>query len=414
MNAKRFFLTALSLLLILATLFPLASCGVTETAATEAVTTAEPATAEITNPESIAAETTAEPAKYTVVLNAPSTTAIHTAMQAQYLAESDPDTASSYAAGLEELGRPNPIILTWDVETELAESDIRAFTLRIWRKSAPRQTVSKVLAKSVRAYSFVNAMVGETYCWTVTATDGDGATYPSEVATFTTEDQAPRNLTVDGVTNVRDLGGWKTQDGGRIRQGLLYRGGQLSINFGTEAVVTQAGITTLKNELGIKGEIDLRESKAAGDRNENGGLTASVLGAGVSYYNRSMLYDDSLGERSLAQIPAIFAVLADENNYPLYFHCRIGTDRTGLIAWLVLALCGVSETDLWRDYLFSNFGVIESSRTMSRIKNAYVKDIKNTQGDSFADKTYNYLKNTLHVKEADLKAVIRIMKEPAK
>ena len=124
MNAKRFFLTALSLLLILATLFPLASCGVTETAATEAVTTAEPATAGITNPESMAAETTAEPAKYTVVLNAPASTAIHTAMQAQYLAESDPDTASSYAAGQEELGRPNPIILTWDVETELAEGCI--------------------------------------------------------------------------------------------------------------------------------------------------------------------------------------------------------------------------------------------------------------------------------------------------
>ena len=320
MNAKRFFLTALSLLLILATLFPLASCGVTEeTAATETEPTAENTTA----------ETTAEPARYTVVLNAPASTAIHTAVQAQYLAESDPDTASSYAAGLEELGRPNPIVLTWDVETELAESDVRAFTLCIWRKSAPRQTVSKVLAKSVRAYSFVNAMVGETYCWTVTAIDGDGATYPSEVATFTTEDQAPRNLTVDGVTNVRDLGGWKTEDGGRVRQGLLYRGGQLTINFGTEAVVTKAGITTLKNELGIKGEIDLRESKAAGDRNENGRLTASVLGDGVAYYNRSMLYDDSTGARSLAQIPAIFAVLADENNYPLYFHCRIGTDRTG-------------------------------------------------------------------------------------
>lgn len=32
----------------------------------------------------------------------------------------------------------------------------------------------------------------------------------------------------------------------------------------------------------------------------------------------------------------------------------------------------------------------------------------------FQKKTYNYLKDTLHVKEADLQAVIRILKEPAK
>ncbi|MBO6020277.1 MAG: tyrosine-protein phosphatase, partial [Clostridia bacterium] len=161
-------------------------------------------------------------------------------------------------------------------------------------------------------------------------------------------------------------------------------------------------------------EIDLRESVAAGDGNENGGLTASVLGDGVAYYNCSMLWNDSLGEKSLSRIKDIFAILADENNYPLYFHCRIGTDRTGLVAWLVNALCGVSENDLWRDYLFSNFGYIESARTKSKIENRYVKDIKEMPGDTFADKTYNYLKTTLQVPEADLDAVIRIMKEPAK
>ena len=403
-NEKHFPLTILSLLLVFATLFPLASCGETTPAETTEVTTAETTTA----------ATTAEPAKYTVVLNAPASTAIHTELQARYLAESDPDKASTYATGQKELGRPVPITLTWDVETELAESDIRAFTFRVWEKANPRNAVSKTLSKSDKQYEVQNVKIGTTYCWTVTAIDTDGATYPSEIATFTTDAQAPRNLTVDGVTNVRDLGGWRTEDGGCIRQGLLYRGGQLSLNFGVDTVVTKAGITTLKNELGIKGEIDLRESKAAGDRNENGGLTASVLGDGVAYYNRSMLYDDSLGERSLAQIPAIFALLADESNYPLYFHCRIGTDRTGLIAWLVLALCGVPEEDLWRDYLFSNFGVIESSRTKSRIKDAYVKDIKNMPGNTFAEKTYNYLKDTLRVPVADLKAVIRIMKEPAK
>ena len=35
-------------------------------------------------------------------------------------------------------------------------------------------------------------------------------------------------------------------------------------------------------------------------------------------------------------------------------------------------------------------------------------------GATFAEQTYNDLKEKLHVPEADLQAVIRIMKEPAK
>lgn len=363
--------------------------------------------------ETTTAVSTEKPAKYSIRLNAPASTAIHTEMQAKYLAEKDPDKASTYAQGKAELSRPNQLCLSWAMPESDAEH-VNAFILRIWTKSDPSDMKETIVPASKNEYRFYNAMVGTTYYWNVTALDDEGEMSPSKTASFTTDAQAPRNLYVDGVANVRDLGGWPTVDGGRIRQGLLFRGGQLSINFGTDVVVSAAGIRTLKDELGIKGEIDLRESKAAGDRNENGGLTASVLGDGVAYYNCSMIYDDSLGERSLSRIKEVFAILADENNYPLYFHCRIGTDRTGLVAWLVNALCGVSEENLWRDYLFSNFGLIESARTKSKIENYYVKDIKKMSGATFAEQTYNYLKDKLHVPEADLQAVIRIMKEPAK
>ena len=413
MNAKRFFLTALSLLLILATLFPLASCGVTAPAATEAVTTAEPATAEITNPESIAAETTAEPAKYTVVLNAPSTTAIHTAMQAQYLAESDPDTASSYAAWKEELGRPNPIVLTWDVETELAESDIRAFTLRIWRKSAPRQTVSKVLAKSVRAYSFVNAMVGETYCWTVTATDGDGATYPSEVATFTTEDQAPRNLTIDGVTNVRDLGGWKTTDGKRVKQGLLFRTSALDCYSESERkmkdLVTPDGKSTLTDQIGIRTEIDLRRDHESESGYPPEGITESTLGEGVRYLHCPILLGPENYLNSIDSLRTIFGTLADPENYPVAYHCAVGADRTGAVTYLILGLLGVGDCDLMRDYLWTNF----SNQQMYRppINRGYKITLDETAGDTMQEKVRRVLSETIGIPEAELDRIAAFLTE---
>lgn len=399
---KRFIGTSFLILVLILAVAALASCVKTEETpggTTAAVTTA--------------AVTTEKPAKYTIRLSVPASTSIHTASQAKYLTERDPDKASTYAKGVEELSRPEPIRLSWRI-SESALGRISSYVVRIWTKTDLSDAREVTVAGNKTEYAFYNALIDTTYYWDVTAQDDEGDATTSKTSSFKTEGQAPRNLYVDGITNVRDLGGWTTVDGGRIRQGLLFRGGQLSINYGTTVVISADGIRTMKEDLGIKGEIDLRESKAAGDENENGGLTATVLGEGVAYYSCSMPWKDSLGEKSLSRIKDIFAILADENNYPLYFHCRIGTDRTGLIAWLVNALCGVSENDLWRDYLFSNFGNIESARTKSKIENLYVKDIKEMPGDTFADQTYNYLKTTLQVPEAYLKAVVRIMKEPAK
>ena len=167
------------------------------------------------------------------------------------------------------------------------------------------------------------------------------------------------------------------------------------------------------NEFGIKNEIDLRQTQAVNEKDESGGLTASPLGSSVQYRPFPMYYADKLvtDASNKAQIRQIFALLADESNYPIYFHCSIGTDRTGMIAWMVNALCGVSEKNLWRDYLFSNFGAIGGTRTRSNNESAYVNRIKAKDGDTFAEKTYNFLKDYVGVSESDLQSVIRIMKE---
>ena len=410
MRSDRLSLKILALLLALLTLLSFASCGQDTPAETVETTAA----------------TEAGPAKYTVRLNAPASTAIHTELQASYLADKDPlkiksYMRSAYAAqsldydnedqvGTLELSRPAAITLTWDVETEQTESDIRAYTLRIWRASDTRSVITATLPASTKKYDFQNALIGETYCWSVTAIEGTGATYPSTVARFRTPDQAPRNLYVDGVTNVRDLGGWKTEDGGRIRQGLLFRGARIVENSNAAKVlITAKGIKTLHDECGVKSEIDLRLTSKLG------GLSWSVLGSTVNFYSRPMSDNYNLmfsDPDNLQNICDVFAVLADESNYPVFFHCSAGLDRTGLIAWLVNGLCGVSEEDLWRDYLFSNFAKTKHSRGTG-IKSVYVDVLKTANGDTYAKQIYNYLKDTVGVPAADLDAVIRIMKEPA-
>ena len=406
-------LRILSLLLALLMLLPLASCGQKTADATTAVTTAEITAAE-TTAEVTTAATTEAPPKYELRLNAPASTAIHTELQSSYLSASDPHTVLDYAdnGGTVELGRPNPITLTWSIPAE-AEGHIAALTLRIWTKSDASDAKEIALDADKTEYDLINVFIGTTYRWTLTLLDDAGDSVTSDVATFRTDSQAPRNLWVDGVTNVRDLGGWVTSDGGRVRQGLLYRGARMNDNFSTDISISEEGIKTLCDEIGIKTEIDLRQTQAINNRNESGGITASPLGAGVTYLARPMDYGEVLitEQKNIQRVREIFALLADESNYPIYFHCSIGTDRTGLIAWLVNGMLGVSEKNLWRDYLFSNFGTIEGTRTRAKNEDVYVNQIKAKEGANLAEKTYNFLKDYFGVPEANLQAVIRIMKE---
>ena len=41
---------------------------------------------------------------------------------------------------------------------------------------------------------------------------------------------------------------------------------------------------------------------------------------------------------------------ADESNYPIYFHCSYGRDRTGTMAFLLLGLLGVERIDIQKDF----------------------------------------------------------------
>ena len=49
----------------------------------------------------------------------------------------------------------------------------------------------------------------------------------------------------------------------------------------------------------------------------------------------------------------VLELCADRTRHPIGFHCTAGKDRTGLIAALVLALCGVEPEDIVEDYTLS-------------------------------------------------------------
>lgn len=177
--------------------------------------------------------------------------------------------------------------------------------------------------------------------------------YVTEEKTVKIKDSPVRFITLNSGYNYRDLGGWETETGKKICYGKIYRGARTN-GF------SEKDIAIFKENLHIKSEIDLRNS------NDDGGQNSSILGDDINYLKAPMsqysyiLPSFSLNGRTFdtnspAEIKRIFEFLADEHNYPLFFHCNAGADRTGTLAFLILGSLGVTIGDLTRDFELTSF-----------------------------------------------------------
>ena len=336
---------------------------------------------------------------------------IHSDLQEQYLNGPLEDIAS-YAAGTEELSRPAKINLTWSTEIDesfAAENGVSAdgCTYTLYFGKSYDFSDAKTYTTSETSYEVTNLELDTTYYWKVASEIG-GEQYESETASFTTERNGPRNMYVSGITNVRDIGGYTTLNGDTVKQGMIIRCGKLHNSDGSQKI-SEKGIAEMRDNLGVKSEIELRKVST----NEYGGVSGSVLGDDVNFFLLPMHYSGNMiegtfDEDNVGSLRGVFEVLSKEENYPVIFHCAIGTDRTGMVAYCIEALLGMSETDIIRDYLYSNFGKIGSSRSVSTIRSKYPKFIKNFDGQTLQEKTYKFLNEYVGVSKEQLDEVIRL------
>lgn len=175
-------------------------------------------------------------------------------------------------------------------------------------------------------------------------------------------DQPIRIVNIEGVGNARDLGGYVTESGAKVKYSMIYRGAELEGENGSMA--TQSGQETLRKLLKIQTEIDLRMSS------EQKGLQTNSVGfANYKWkpmYPYSFIIPENINDKFYASelyyhtsstqyIKDIFNLLSEEKNYPVYFHCVWGADRTGTLAFLINGLLGVGYDDLVRDYELTTF-----------------------------------------------------------
>lgn len=207
---------------------------------------------------------------------------------------------------------------------------------RLYLAADPKLENARVYPVKAGKAEIENLEIGKTYYWRVE---------DSPIFSFTTEAFPARWIRADGLTNIRDAGGWTTKEGKLIRQGLLFRGSEMD----SHCIITSEGVRALRDDIHIHTDLDLRAEAV-------GRLTESPLGRDIRFENIPVqAYGAFLEEKERAR--RVFCLLADEAAYPIYYHCWGGADRTGTVAYLLGALLGMTDEDLALDYELTSLSV---------------------------------------------------------
>lgn len=182
---------------------------------------------------------------------------------------------------------------------------------------------------------------------------------------------AEKHLPMKGAYNLRDLGGYETADGHRTKWGKLFR---------------SDGLDSLENKdieylasIPILTIVDLRTDEESAKEPDKKIPTTikkyhyhvepdilreidSLYLAKESVLNKEMteMYKVFVTDKEVINTyKKLFALLQDEKNSPLLFHCTSGKDRTGIGAAFTLFALGVDEKTIMEDYLLSNIYLVE-------------------------------------------------------
>lgn len=343
------------------------------------------------------------------------------------------DTAWRHEAATRWRSRPSPVRLEW----RGGKSGKRRVCVR---KNGDATSCFDKEVEGSHAEIW-NLEVACEYEWSV----ADGET--TARGTFRTMDIPPRVMSVKGVPNFRDLGGWRTLDGRRVRQGLvyrsqglndnaryflssdetmaLYRSGRLEELYGKLGAEIKARIDKeggkidfdpnapwmrkslprkdpkpplprlddetrayLVDVLGIKSDIDLRRDT------EVWGMTGSPLGPCANWlWIPGQAYGgigNAAGREAFAKV---FRVFLDRGRYPIVFHCIGGADRTGCVAWVLNGLLGVAEDDLMKDWEITCFEYESQSFGHEGRIDRFLKLLDDESGATMREKCESFVKS---------------------
>ena len=340
---------------------------------------------------------------------------IHTADQKAYLSFNKEyytikpsDLSGFHAEGNKDVSTPLPVKLNWNFTAPEGKT-VSKYSV-FYGQKADLSDAFEVVGTNAKSVSFYNPFLGTNY-FKVVAKFSDNSEQASDIKTFKVTEQAPRNLYVGNLPNFRDMGGRTTTAGGKIKQGLIYRGA--GNNFDQKGTAPDnAAKDVLLKQLKVKTEINVADK--TGNNLTLSGTTVKncFMDWGATPYSNL--------SRNAERIRQVMDILADETNYPVFYHCRIGTDRTGITGMMIGGLLGIPFNEIFQDYCFSNFAPIDGQRYANKTddKNGddpakYIEEIKKMPGATYQEKTYNALL-TIGCPAEKLNKIIDFMTEGTK
>jgi protein-tyrosine phosphatase len=177
-----------------------------------------------------------------------------------------------------------------------------------------------------------------------------------------------RVIPFEGVHNFRDMGGYHTLDGRKVKHGLFFRSADLSR-------ITERDLELFKS-LGIKYIFDYRDEHEAIRKPDP--LIENVVVERVPVNKdkqqapvhsieelvKSGYFKEDKGEMLLKFYPKmafknpayyrLMTIVQNPNHLGLVHHCAAGKDRTGIGAALIFLALGVPKDTIMEDYLITN------------------------------------------------------------
>jgi len=187
--------------------------------------------------------------------------------------------------------------------------------------------------------------------------------------------ESPRLIPLSGVQNFRDIGGYKTMDGGVVRWGKLFRSGHLS------DMTDECGMEMLARDVEVV--IDFRSdpekdyhpvhwtsmwapdyvphaiggNAAAWVREMFDGLKSGGDVRGV--HDQFIKAFETIPIANVDGLAGFFRTIIEKGpeNGAVLYHCTAGKDRTGIASALLLEILGVDRATILADFLLTNTAV---------------------------------------------------------
>ncbi len=175
----------------------------------------------------------------------------------------------------------------------------------------------------------------------------------------------------EGALNFRDVGGFTTKSGKKMKTGIIYRSDDLS-------QLTNKDLIKL-SKLKLKSIFDFRTPNEYEPKPDRIPKNKGIKKIHIPFYHfekdftglekffylliklRKINFEETVREfyqklafERNAQIKNFFEMISDNKNFPILIHCTGGKDRTGFLSAVIQLLAGVPRQEVMDSYMVSN------------------------------------------------------------